>query len=140
MNERFVVSLRVLVVDDCPDVLSSLSALLRVWGHDVRTAEDGPACLNAAKEFLPHVILLDVGLPNMDGFEVARRLRAHPSEPSPHLVTLSGYGLEEDFLRSRTVGCERHLVKPVDLRELRFLLANFAEAARREQEKVLTFA
>jgi CheY-like chemotaxis protein len=93
MNERFVSSLRILVVDDCPDVLMSLSALLRVWGHEVRTAEDGPACLAAAEEFAPHLILLDVGLPRMDGFEVARRLRAHPPQTPPHLVTLSGYGL-----------------------------------------------
>jgi two-component system CheB/CheR fusion protein len=132
MNERFASSLRVLLVDDCPDVRASIAALLRHWGHDVCTAGDGAACLAAVEVFSPDVVLLDVGLPGMDGYEVARRLRAHPPAQSLRLITVSGYGLEEDFLRSRIAGCDRHMVKPVDLQELRFLLASFAERARHE--------
>jgi CheY-like chemotaxis protein len=108
MIERISSPLRVLLVDDCPDVRGSIATLLRLWGHDVRTVGDGAACLAAAVDYRPHVVLLDVGLPDMDGYEVARRLRAHPPEPSLLLITLSGYGLEEDFLRSRLAGCDRH--------------------------------
>jgi two-component system OmpR family response regulator len=124
-------SLRVLLVDDCSDMRASISTLLRVWGYEVCTAADGPAGLTAAEDFRPHVVLLDVGLPGMDGFEVARRLRDRPTEPPPSIVTLSGYGLEEDFQRSRIAGCDRHLVKPVDLLDLRLMLAQYAELVRR---------
>lgn len=132
MSQPLSASLRILLVDDCPEVCSSLGTLVRMWGHDIRTVGDGLACLTAAAEYLPHVILLDVGLPGMDGYEVAHRLHARPpAEPTPHLITLSGYGREEDFHRSRLVGCERHLVKPVDLRDLRLLLASYAEPLTR---------
>lgn len=133
MTERIASSLRVLLVDDCPDVRASIATLLRHWGHEVCTAGDGAACLAAAEDFLPHVVLLDVGLPGMDGYEVARRLRAHPPSQPLRLITISGYGLEEDFYRSRMAGCERHLVKPVDLKDLRLTLLSYAEQARREK-------
>jgi two-component system CheB/CheR fusion protein len=126
------VSLRILLVDDQPDTLLSIGALLRHWGHDVRTACDGPSCLAAAEECLPDVVLLDVGLPGMDGYEVARRLRAQASVRPPWLVTISGYGMEEDFVRSRTAGCDRHLVKPVDLADLRLMLRGYAGLVQRE--------
>jgi CheY-like chemotaxis protein len=127
MNARVSTPLRILLVDDCADVRASIAMLLRIWGHDVHTVGDGPACLRAAENYLPHVVLLDVGLPGMDGYEVARRLRAQPPAQPPRMITMSGYGLEEDFDRSRTSGCDRHLVKPVNLRDLQRILARYAE-------------
>ncbi len=137
MSERIVSALRVLLVDDCPDARASLGTLLHYWGHEVCTAGDGAACLAAAEDFRPHVVLLDVGLPDMDGYEVARRLRAHPPGQPLHLVTLSGYGLEEDFHRSRTAGCDRHLIKPTDLKDLRLMLLGYVERVRRAEEASL---
>lgn len=127
MRESIPESLRILLVDDCPDVRASLAMLLRMWGHDVFTVGDGAACLNAAEEYLPHIVLLDVGLPGIDGYEVARRLSDQRSARPPCLITMSGHGLDEDFDRSRRSGCDRHLVKPVDLRDLRQMLAHYAE-------------
>jgi two-component system, chemotaxis family, CheB/CheR fusion protein len=135
MTEHSSLSLRVLLVDDCADVRTAVGTLLRLWGHGVRTVVDGPSCLDAVEEYQPHVVLLDVGLPGMDGFEVARRLRAHPPAWPLRLVTISGYGMEEDFQRSRVVGCDRHMVKPVDLLDLRHLLKCYAELMRRELEQ-----
>lgn len=131
MNEHPIDGLRILLVDDCPDVCTSLSMLIRMWGHEIRTVGDGFAGLRAAEEYLPHVVLLDIGLPGMDGYEVARRLRALPLLEPPRMITVSGNGLEEDFQRSRAVGCDRHLVKPVDLMDLRLMLAQYAEQVRR---------
>jgi CheY-like chemotaxis protein len=132
-------ALRVLLVDDCADMCESITTLLQLWGYDVRTAEDGPSGLRIAASYHPHVVLLDVGLPgSMDGYEVARQLRAHPPAAPLRLVTVSGYGMEEDFHRSRAAGCDRHLVKPVDLLELRYLLMSYAEQVRREREPKAT--
>src|SRR5581483_1115648 len=85
---------RVLVVDDNADAADSLSALLRAVGHDVRVAHAGPAALDVAAEFRPAVVVLDVGLPGMDGCEVARRLRAIPGTAGVRLIALTGYGQE----------------------------------------------
>jgi two-component system CheB/CheR fusion protein len=140
MNEQVRETLRILVVDDCADMRESIMMLLHAWGHEVRTAGDGFACLSLAAIFLPHVVLLDVGLPGMDGYEVARLLRAQTPAQPLHLVTVSGHGLEEDFDRSRRAGCERHLVKPVDLLDLQRMLAGYAEQAQRVrgQEAMVT--
>ena len=131
MNEHSSEPLRILLADDCADMRESIALLLRNWGHDIRTVGDGKACLSAAEDYLPHVILLDVGLPGMDGYEVARRLRAQPPAQLAHVVTFSGYGLDEDFDLSRSAGCERHLVKPVDLLDLQRMLADYAGQVRR---------
>jgi len=137
MTEHLSPRLRVLLVDDCPDVCDSMAMLMRMWGHDVRTVGDGPVGLRTAANYQPHVVLLDVGLPGMDGYEVARQLRAHPpARPRPRTVTLSGHGLEEDFQRSRTSGCDRHLVKPVDLRDLQQMLDHYAEVMRPQEQPV----
>jgi CheY-like chemotaxis protein len=123
--------LRVLVVDDCPDTTAALAILLRCWSHDVRVAHDGPAALETAAGFRPDVVLLDVGLPGMDGYEVARRLRGEVGLARALLVAVTGYGQEADRL-SREAGCDRHLLKPVDLDALQGLLASSprTEAAR----------
>ncbi len=105
---------RILVVDDNADAAESLAMLLRLKGHDVRTAHDGAAALDVARTFGPQVVLLDIGLPGMDGYEVARRLRREEGLKGVLLVALTGYGQEEDRRRSREAGFNRHLVKPVE--------------------------
>jgi signal transduction histidine kinase len=113
---------RVLVVDDHEDATASLGILLRLMGHDVRVANDGASAIEAACAFRPEVVLLDIGMPVMDGYEVARRLRREPSCDGTRLIALTGYGRDEDRQRSRDAGFDDHLVKPVDLESLRRLL------------------
>jgi PAS domain S-box-containing protein len=122
-------SRRVLVIDDNVDAAESLALLLRVSGHEVRTAHDGPAGLEAALAFRPEVVLLDIGLPGMNGYEVARRLRAAAELREVLLVALTGYGQEEDRRRSREAGFDRHLVKPAAPDELVAVLAGLEAAA-----------
>jgi CheY-like chemotaxis protein len=116
--------LRVLVVDDWPDTVESMATLLRLWGHDVRIAHDGPAALSLADSYRPDVVLLDVGLPGIDGFEVARRMRNNPRLNGILLVCLSGYGRENDARLAREAGCDLHLLKPVEPDILQRLLAS----------------
>jgi signal transduction histidine kinase/ActR/RegA family two-component response regulator len=116
-------AVRILVVDDNVDGAASLAMLLRLWGHDVAVAHDGPAALRAADAQRPQVALLDIGLPGMDGYELARRLRARPGLDRTALVALTGWGQEEDRRRSQEAGFDHHLVKPVDLSALQELLA-----------------
>jgi len=116
------VSLRILVVDDNLDSAESLALLLQFGGHDVRMAHEGQAALDTAVAFLPHVVVLDIGLPKMDGYEVARRLRQQPAIMNSSLVALTGYGQDEDRQRSKDAGFDHHLVKPVDPTELQALL------------------
>ena len=106
---------RVLVVDDNADAAESLALLLYTAGAEVRIANDGPAGLQAADEFRPHAVLLDLGMPGMDGFEVARRLRADARQAGLVIVALTGWGQEEDRHRTRSGGFDRHLTKPVDV-------------------------
>ena len=89
--------------------------LLRLSGHEVRVAYGGPAALEAARAFRPQVVLLDLGLPGLDGYEVARRLRADPLTADCLLVAVSGYGQAEDRARSKEAGFDHHLTKPPDL-------------------------
>jgi CheY-like chemotaxis protein len=122
-------SLRVLVVDDNVDAADSAAMLLRLSGHEVRVAYSGPTALDAAVEYQPNVVLLDIGLPEMDGYEVARRLRQHPQLKNVQLVAMTGYGQEEDRHRSRAAGFNAHLVKPVAPQILREVLARVFEKA-----------
>lgn len=115
---------RVLVVDDNRDAAVSLGRLLeRLYGQEVRVAHDGPSALATAEQFHPDVILLDIGMPGMDGHEVARRLRQRPDFAHTLLVAITGWGQEADRQRSSQAGFQRHLVKPVDPAEIRALLA-----------------
>jgi PAS domain S-box-containing protein len=107
--------MRVLVVDDNIDAAEMLAEWLGAVGHAVRVAADGPTALEIAADFKPDVALLDIGLPVMDGYEVARRLREQPGCAKMRLIALTGYGQESDHDRSRRAGFEDHLVKPVDL-------------------------
>ncbi|QDV32179.1 chemotaxis protein CheB [Tautonia plasticadhaerens] len=113
---------RILIVDDSPDALRTMEVLLHRLGHDIRTAPDGPSALAAVAEFGPDLVLLDLGLPGLDGYQVARRLRDGPPTAGLTLVALSGYGQEEDLRRCREAGFDDHAVKPIDLDRLQQLL------------------
>ena len=105
---------RLLIVDDNRDFATSLSALLQEFGHDTRTAHDGETGVAMAREQVPDAVLLDIGLPGMNGYEVARRLRSSEALAGVTLVALSGYGQEEDRRRAREAGFDHYLVKPID--------------------------
>ncbi len=106
--------IRVLVVDDNVDAAESLATLLQLSGHEVRAVYDGPGALAAARAFRPGAVVLDVGLPGMDGYEVARRLRREPGGAEMLLIALTGYGQDDDRRRSEQAGFDHHLVKPAD--------------------------
>jgi signal transduction histidine kinase/DNA-binding response OmpR family regulator len=112
--------LRVVVVDDNVDGVESLADLIGLLGHEVRVAHDGPAGIAAVAAFDPDIVLLDIGLPGMDGYEVARHLRG--SDARAVLVAVSGYGRDEDRAMAREAGFEQHFVKPVEYDTLRMLL------------------
>jgi len=118
------VSMRILVVDDNVDVAESLAMVLRITGHEVRTTHDGLAALAEARAFVPQVVLLDIGLPGLNGFEVAKQLRAQNELPQPLLIAISGYGQEEEIQRSMDAGFDHHLIKPVAPPALERLLAD----------------
>ena len=115
---------RLLVVDDNRDAADSLGELLRFLGADVRVVHDGPSALAAAAEWKPAVALLDLGMPLMDGWEVARRMRREPGLQDIQLIALTGWGQEKDRERTQAAGFDHHLVKPVDLHALQRLLAS----------------
>jgi signal transduction histidine kinase len=123
--------LRILVVDDNQDAAESLALLLGLQGHKVRTAVDGPAALEIARNFHPNVILLDIGLPKMDGYQVARRLREDERMRDVFLAAMTGYGQDEDRRRTRDAGFDCHLVKPVDPETLEDLLARLIPKGER---------
>ena len=114
--------LRVLVVEDDRDTRASQCALLRVWGHEADEACDGPTALSSAASFGPDVVLLDIGLPGMDGYEVARQLRALPGLESALLVAMTGFGQPQDVQLCLQAGCDLHLLKPCDPLSLKQLL------------------
>lgn len=105
--------LAVLLVEDDADSRRALGELLRVWGYDVRVAEDGEAGVEAAREAPPQVAMVDIGLPGIDGYEVARRIRRHHPEPPPLLIAMTGFGQPEDRKRALDAGFDLHLVKPI---------------------------
>src|SRR5262249_11554150 len=114
---------RILVVDDNRDMVESLAMLLRLVGHDVRVAENGPQALQEATEFAPEVLLVDIGLPGMNGYEIACRIREQPRFRDVLLVAQTGFGQEEDRRRSQEAGFDFHLVKPVTPGEIEKVLA-----------------
>jgi CheY-like chemotaxis protein len=115
---------RILIVDDNEDSARSMATLQRLRGHETRAAFTGPDALIAAAEFIPEIVLLDIGLPGMDGFEVARRLRAMPALGPATLVAMTGYESDKDRALARAAGFDQYLVKPVDLEVLRGWLSN----------------
>jgi CheY-like chemotaxis protein len=114
---------RILVVDDNPDSALSLAMMLSIMGHDTRTAHDGETAVSTAENFLPDVVLLDIGLPKLNGYEVAQRIRTSPWGASMFLIAVTGWGQDEDRQRSSEVGLDVHMVKPVEPSALQELLA-----------------
>ena len=114
---------RVLVVDDHQDSTDSLALFLRLRGHEVRTAHDGPSALDEIERYRPDVVFLDLGLPGMSGYDVARRVRMMSDVGPLRLVALTGYGTEADRQKTRDAGFDVHLAKPVDPRAVDALLA-----------------
>ena len=111
------------MVDDNVDTSRGMGRLLKLLGHDVRTAHDGSSALEAAREHRPEYVLLEIGLPGMDGYEVARKLRQDERCKDAVLVAISGYGQEEDRRRSKQASINYHLVKPIDHDALVMLLS-----------------
>ena len=121
MTEPAPATKRVLVVEDSVDSAETLGELIRRWGHEVQLAHDGATALRVARQFKPHVILLDIGLPDIDGYTVAHRLRGEDLG-GEILVALTGYGEAQDRARAEQAGFDRHLTKPVEPQALRDLL------------------
>jgi CheY-like chemotaxis protein len=109
-------------VDDNKDAADSLAMLLRVDGNDIRTAYDGPEALEVAEVFHPEVVLLDIGLPKLNGYDVARRIRQQPWGRGATLIALTGWGKDEDKRLSQEAGFNFHIVKPVNFAALEDLL------------------
>ncbi len=128
---------RVLVVDDNEDAAETLADALTAAGHTTAVAPDGPTALRAALEFRPHVALLDIGLPVMDGFELARHLQSADAgnQVRTRLVAVTGYGQEHDRQRSAAAGFDDHLVKPVDIDQVNQLIQRMAEPRRNDGDE-----
>jgi signal transduction histidine kinase/ActR/RegA family two-component response regulator len=123
---------RVLVVDDNEDAAASMGMLLKYLGTDVEIAHDGPTALSTIDRYRPDVVLLDIGMPGMDGFEVARRIRERAEFDSIVLIALTGWGQAEDRSRTREAGFDHHLVKPADIRALQSVLVASGNEGRQE--------
>lgn len=106
-------SRRILIADDNYDAAAALAILMKFRGHDARVAHDGEEALAVAQTFEPHVVLLDLGMPKMDGYDTARRMRAEPWGKKAVLVALTGWGQPQDRQRTEEAGFDVHLVKPV---------------------------
>lgn len=115
--------LRLLVVDDCPDSAESLRILGMLWGHQVRTASNGKTALEMAADFEPHVVLLDIAMPGMNGYEVARQLRQMPGTQKVFILAVTGYGRTQDRDQAFESGFDLHLTKPLDPRVLEDFLS-----------------
>jgi signal transduction histidine kinase len=128
---------RILVADDNSDALESLATLLELGGHEVFSAANGALALESAERHLPEVALLDIGMPKLDGYEVARRIRAQPWGRSITLVALTGWGQDSDRRRSGEAGFDSHLVKPLDLDKLTELLGRLPARAPEPADNTL---
>jgi len=122
-SHEFIIE-RVLIVDDNADSALGFGEVIRLLGHEVEVTFDGPSALIAAERFKPTIALIDIGLPVMDGYELARRLRENGGLGNLKLVAVTGYGEEANRAMSLEAGFDMHTVKPVELESLRRLLAN----------------
>ncbi len=123
------IRLRILIVDDNVDAAEIMGVLLESLGHDIQTAHDGHCGVQMARLFRPDVVLLDVGLPEMNGYEVARHLRQDPETRNLLLVAVTGYGQPEDLRRSDEAGFDLHVLKPVGMESLQSILARAEQLA-----------
>jgi two-component system CheB/CheR fusion protein len=124
---------RVLIVEDCPDTADSAAKLLTYWHFETAIAVNGSTALEKVPTFRPDIVLLDLGLPDMGGLEVARRLRAMNGLDKTMIVVLSGYGTQNDREQSAQAGCQMHLLKPVDLSSMKAVLLDGLKAFRENQ-------
>ena len=113
---------RILVVDDNVDIADMLGKMLKLVGNEVLTANDGQIAIERFREFQPEVVLLDIGMPGMNGYEVARALRLEPCGANVKLIALTGWGSDEDKRQTKEAGFDHHLVKPVQLSDLEKIL------------------
>jgi len=118
---------KILVVDDNRDSALSLAMMLSIMGHETRTAHDGESAVSTAESFRPEVVLLDIGLPKLNGYEVAQRIRENGWGTSIFLIAVTGWGQDEDRQRSTEVGLNVHMVKPVEPAALEKLLAELRD-------------
>jgi CheY-like chemotaxis protein len=123
LDERQAALSRVLVVDDHQDAAMSLAMLIELMGHEVQTASDGVEALEVAEAFRPDVILLDIGMPRMNGYEASRRIRMTEWGSSVRLIALTGWGQDEDRRMAEEAGFDQHLIKPVEADALREALS-----------------
>ena len=128
--EQTLKGLNILIVEDNEDMASTTAMLLRHYGHEVRIALDGPAALQAAKDRLPDVVLVDIGLPGMDGYEVAMKIGDQPSEKRPLFIAVTGFGSEGYYRLSGDAAIDVHLLKPVKPEQLEKLLKKFQAVIR----------
>lgn len=126
MSPKPAVSRRILVVDDNEDSAESLSVLLRLQGHVVESANDGPHALAAAERFRPDVILLDIGMPGMNGYDVCREIRTQPWGGGMLLIAQTGWGQDQDRQRTKDAGFNGHLTKPIDFDRLEGILTDLS--------------
>jgi CheY-like chemotaxis protein len=129
-----VVPRRILVVDDFPTLTEGLAKWLRGQGHDVEVAFDGLQGIEVAGKFRPDIILLDINMPGIDGYEAAQRIRRQPWGKGMVLIALTGYGRQEDRTRIREVGFNAHLVKPLVYKQVAALLASYSASTQSPSE------
>jgi signal transduction histidine kinase len=129
---------RVLVIDDNVDAAETIAVFLRLEGHEVKTVNDGPQALACLQVFAPHVALVDIGLPGMNGYDVARRMRQNAATAPRLLIALTGYGQSEDIARSEAAGFHHHFVKPADPRAIQAVIARSLATEAGDAAKALT--
>jgi two-component system, chemotaxis family, CheB/CheR fusion protein len=134
LRETPPLRLLVLVIDDDSDCAESLALVVRLWGHDAVVAYDGPAALEAARARAPDVVLLDLAMPKVDGYEVARRLRQTAGVEKGVLVAVSGHGQAADVQRCAEAGIDCHFLKPVDPEELKQVLVRVEQLGREQRQ------
>jgi CheY-like chemotaxis protein len=127
---------RLLIVEDNPDIADTTATMLAIAGHTVRCARDGAQALTEAQSFAPEIVLLDVGLPQLDGYQVARRLRQLPQTRHALIIGLTGYGMPADRNRGRDAGFDHHLLKPADPAELRTLIESWSAPGQSDSSDV----
>jgi CheY-like chemotaxis protein len=128
---------RILVVDDNADAAESMAVYMRMHGHDVKTVTDAMQALTCLEAFAPEVAIIDIGLPGMNGYELAGSIRANTAIATPVMLALTGYGQAEDFDRSRDAGFHHHFVKPADLKSIQAVVESEQEPVASEQRRTL---
>jgi signal transduction histidine kinase/ActR/RegA family two-component response regulator len=128
---------RILVVDDNADAAESIAVFMRIEGHEVKTVTDAMQALSCFETFAPQVAIIDIGLPGMNGYELATSIRANKDLVKPLMIALTGYGQAEDFDRSRDAGFDHHFVKPADLKAIQAAIDSVSEEQVREERRTL---